>query len=86
VEEVPALIIYRDGTLLFTATGELPPGGIEATLESAWSVDMAAVRRGVNGHRGPFVLGFQWGSGPARGPWDESGSHVGLPPGGAPRK
>lgn len=86
VEEVPTLMIYRDGTLLFTATGELPPGGIETLLESAWSVDMAAARRGVNGHQGRFVLGFQRGTGPAGGPRNENGSHGGLPAGGASGK
>lgn len=85
VEDVPTLMVYRDGTLLFTGTGELPPGGIETLLESAWSVDMAAVRKVVNGHRGRFVLDFQRGGG-QRGSRDENGSQVRLPSDGASGK
>jgi hypothetical protein len=78
VEEVPTLMIYRDGTLLFTGTGDMPAGSIETLLGSALAMDLGAARKGVNGHHGRFVLGFHTGGGSAVGPWQDNGEEGGA--------
>jgi thioredoxin 1 len=70
VDDVPTLMIFRDGTFLYSSSGDLAAGALESLLDAAMSMDMGAARKGVNGHHGRFVLGFHTGSGSAAGAWD----------------
>lgn len=73
VDQVPALMIHRDGTLLYAGSGEISAEGLETLLSSALAMDLSAARRSVNGHHGRFTLGFQVSGRPASGLRNDNG-------------
>jgi hypothetical protein len=82
VDQVPALMIHRDGTLLYAGSGEITAEGLETLLSSALAMDLSAARRSVNGHHGRFTLGFQVAGRPAGGLRNDNGEGgAGLPEG-----
>lgn len=59
VRSVPTIMVYRDGTLVFSHSGSLPEGVIDQLLEAVEALDMGEVHKGTNGHKRPrIVLGW----------------------------
>jgi thioredoxin 1 len=79
VDDLPAVTLYRDGGLLFSQIGALPPSLLEALIDAAAGLDMDELRRTVDGSgaRLMLVIGPQ---GPTLTP-----SEGGAPDGGPPK-
>jgi thioredoxin 1 len=56
VDDAPSLMVLRDGMLLYRRTGAAPEEEIRVILRAAGAVDMAEVRKRVNGYRGRMAL------------------------------
>jgi thioredoxin reductase (NADPH) len=56
VEDVPSLMVFRDGTLLYRRIGAAPEQELRVVLHAAGAVDMAEVRKRVNGYGGRLAL------------------------------
>ncbi|HEY7375035.1 MAG TPA: thioredoxin family protein [Polyangia bacterium] len=48
VSGAPALMAYRDGTLVFDYAGPLPEQAVDALVDAIWSLDMDQIRQGKN--------------------------------------
>lgn len=59
ITEVPELMAYRDGTLLFAHGGLLAEPVMEALIEAVQSLDMEVVRQGIDGHGARLRLAWQ---------------------------
>jgi thioredoxin 1 len=87
VAGAPALMAFRDGTLVFTHAGALPDQLVEALIDAIASLDMAQVRKGTDGGgrrlyllmrpKGParFDLGGSADDGPNPAPGERSAKH-----------
>ena len=58
VAGIPALMVYRDGILVFSQAGPLPAQVLDALVQAVWSLDMDEVRKGVNGQGARMFLSF----------------------------
>lgn len=47
VRAIPTLMIFRDGVLVFSQPGVLPPKALDEVVEKTRALDMAEVRRDV---------------------------------------
>lgn len=65
IADVPALMAYRDGILIFHQPGTLPPSLFENLIQAIWSLDMADVREGMDGHGARVALVVRPGADPA---------------------
>jgi thioredoxin 1 len=62
VEQIPTLMGYRDGVLVFSRPGALPEQAVSALIEAMWSLDIDEVKRGMDGTR--TMLAFRDGQQP----------------------
>jgi thioredoxin 1 len=49
VEGTPRLMVYRDGILVFSRPGLLPPPVLDGLAQAVWALDMDEVRQGLDG-------------------------------------
>lgn len=83
VRHTPTLMAYRDGMLLFSRVGPLPPPALDALVEALWLLDMEQLRQTVNGQSPRLTLTFQ-PSNPGTievslGHWPSGGAGTGTP-------
>ena len=89
VRQIPTVMAYRDGMLLFSRSGPLPPPALDALVQALWSLDIDELRKTVDGHSPRLSLIFQPAD-PDRfevelGHWPTGGSSPGqAPKGGRP--
>jgi thioredoxin 1 len=51
IRSIPTLMAFRDGILVFSQPGALPPGALEQLISAVRDLDMAEVRRQVETQR-----------------------------------
>ena len=51
IRSIPTLMVFRDGILLYSQPGALPPTGLEELIAKVRALDMAEVRREVEAAR-----------------------------------
>src|SRR5215471_9555192 len=59
ITEVPTLMGFRDGILVFSRPGPLPDVAVNGLVDALWSLDMDEVRRGLNGRGSRIVITFR---------------------------
>ncbi|HLK90381.1 MAG TPA: thioredoxin family protein [Polyangia bacterium] len=59
VAEAPTVMGFRDGTLVFSRSGPLPEAAVDRLIDAIWSLDMAEVRKAIDGHGGRAVISFR---------------------------
>ena len=47
IQSIPTLMVIREGVVLYNRAGMLPPAALDKLIESARSVDMAAVKKSL---------------------------------------
>jgi len=62
---VPLLMGYRDGILLFHRSGVLPVEVITGLIQVISELNMAEVRKGINGHGARILISFRGDGSPA---------------------
>ncbi len=82
VIEIPTLMAYRDGILVFRYPGPLPPPVIDGLVQAVASLDMEEVRSGVDGQGSRISIAFVPEHEPPVQPIGHGGKGGG---GGAPR-
>jgi hypothetical protein len=81
---IPALVVYRDGTLVYAQEGPLPERALHALVDAVWLLDMNEVRQGVDGQGARVFLAFRPDRSP---PFEDLTSGGGAaPPSGVPRQ
>jgi thioredoxin 1 len=58
IGEAPTVMAFRDGVLVFSYAGPLPDSALRALIDAIWSLDMEAVRKGVDGHGSRLPIAF----------------------------
>ena len=65
VGEVPTVMGYRDGILVFSHAGPLPDAAVDGLVEALWSLDMDELRKGLDGQGSRIGITFRGGGQPS---------------------